>query len=680
MYNLSNIYKYYDHSELYEKISDQVWKFFIEYLPKLGFEGREGQQNMALDIADAIRDNEHILIEAGVGIGKSYAYLVPLLFYNKIFKKPVLVSTSTISLQEQLLKDLSKLSELLDYYPEVVLAKGMSHFICQERALDYVSTINGNDRYSWLKDLIEREELQDRAEISVDIEERVWKKLNVSNCKYKKCDYYEQCYFVKKRESMLNTSGILLCNHDLLVADAQKKDKYERPLLSKDIRLIAIDEAHNLEEKVRSSLKESWTYNDMKQTINKALSLLKRSDNYIENEKMGKRIINLVQVIFEALSQQIDKQYNENVLDSTNIERFSINRVEIHQQIIEITELIKNINVSVQLINSNVIESTQDDIIEELTRLEQFTSSLIKLDANVIVWLELQSKKNTYWNISVMSCPKELNKVIHELFFTYSKPKTILTSATLTNSFEGENEERYSYIIKNLGFPTEKTSFISDPKESPYPYNRHSLIYYKENMPHPTHQHNEFINKCVESLVELLHITDGKTLILFTAKNDLDEVHKRLIEMNLPWKILKQQDGSSQEGIINEFKTDINSVLLGTGVFWEGISIEGKALTNLVIVRLPFPVPDPIIEYKRSCSKYPLLEVDVPEMLIKLRQGVGRLIRNNSDKGIITILDSRVSDSSKSQYKKHVWDSLPMKRRTNNIEDIKVFINEVLGI
>lgn len=227
-----------------------------------------------------------------------------------------------------------------------------------------------------------------------------------------------------------------------------------------------------------------------------------------------------------------------------------------------------------------------------------------------------------------------------------------------------------------MGYPVKNSGELSEPKESPYPYNKNSIIYYKENMPHPIKDKKLFIKKCIDTIIELLTLTKGKAMILFTAKSDMMEVYSNLINKKLPWKILIQQEGSSQSSIISEFKSNINSVLLGTGVYWEGISIEGIALSNLIIVRLPFPVPDPIIDYKRSLTSNPLMDVNVPEMLIKLRQGVGRLIRNNTDKGIITILDSRINDSSNQPYKNKIWKSLPMKIKTNDINVVKKFIKE----
>ena len=150
----------------------------------------------------------------------------------------------------------------------------------------------------------------------------------------------------------------------------------------------------------------------------------------------------------------------------------------------------------------------------------------------------------------------------------------------------------------------------------------------------PTHaDHEAFIEKGVERLIQVLNISQGKALVLFTAKTDMEEVYAALQKQKSSIQILIQQNGASQERVLQAFRNDVNSVLLGTGAYWEGISIEGKSLSNLVIFRLPFPVPDPIIEYKASIAKDAMMDVRVPEMIIKLKQGIGRLIRNFSDTG-----------------------------------------------
>ena len=199
------------------------------------------------------------------------------------------------------------------------------------------------------------------------------------------------------------------------------------------------------------------------------------------------------------------------------------------------------------------------------------------------------------------------------------------------------------------------------------------MIYYCDDLPHPTREHEAFIEQGVERLLDVLSISEGKALVLFTAKTDMEEVYALLKEKNLPYKILMQQPGSSQDQVLNEFKENTNSVLLGTGAYWEGISIEGKSLSNVVIFRLPFPVPDPIIEYKASIAKDPLMDVRVPEMVIKLKQGIGRLIRNFTDTGIVCIIDRRLRDDPPERYHDVAWSSLPIKNRTSSLDELRRF-------
>lgn len=165
-------------------------------------------------------------------------------------------------------------------------------------------------------------------------------------------------------------------------------------------------------------------------------------------------------------------------------------------------------------------------------------------------------------------------------------------------------------------------------------------------------------------------------MVLFTAKSDMESVYEKLKNRKIKYNIIMQNEGSSQESIIKEFKKDENSVLLGTGAYWEGVSIEGNSLFSLIIFKLPFPVPDPIIDYKSNISSNALMDVHVPEMIIKLKQGMGRLIRSANDKGIITILDSRISDNSEAKYKNVVLESIPTNKKTNSIEDVKKFVKE----
>ncbi len=216
---------------------------------------------------------------------------------------------------------------------------------------------------------------------------------------------------------------------------------------------------------------------------------------------------------------------------------------------------------------------------------------------------------------------------------------------------------------------------MPEPKPSPFLYDKNAMIYYCDDLPHPTKEHTAFVEDGVDRLIEVLNISHGKALILFTAKTDLEEVYELLKQRDLPYKILIQQPGSSQDRVLSEFRENINSVLLGTGSYWEGIDIKGKSLSNLVIFRLPFPVPEPIIDDKVSLAKNGLMDVLVPEMIIKLKQGIGRLIRSFSDKGIVSLIDPRLSDNFPQPYHDVVWNSLPIHNRTTNLDKLRSFYN-----
>lgn len=655
-----------DKVDKYEELEKLVWNFFMDEIPRLGFEQREGQEDMALDICYSIKEKKHTIVEAGVGIGKSYAYIVPLMYYNMLFNKPVLIATSTIALQEQLIKDVKKICSYIKHRPEIILAKGMTHFACRKRADEYYKDKDGvNEDEETLYKYIENGTV-DRRFINLDINDDIWENVSIKATDHSKCEYFKTCRFMRLRNDMLETKGVILCNQDLLTVHFQKLKKGQKGLLSDNIDLIVIDEAHNLEDKVRSSLVESYTKNSIKNLLKESRNSIKKNNIKNNLSLTIKKVYDLLDKWFGELNNQIQNQINEDKNFKTNeIERFFINTKKHKELIINIDKNIKNIHEKVQFYSDS---NLSEDIVEELENLISFLENLVDDKSNNLFWME----KNK--GIEIFSCPKDIDKEISRLYFDKTKT-TILTSATIADKSKGNEEEKYEYFIKNTGFDP-KEGFLAPQKYSPFNYNENSMIYYLENMPHPTYERSDFIKKGAQEIIKLLEITKGKSLILFTSKNDLKEVYNILSKQDLKYKLLVQRMSSSQDEILEEFKKDEDSVLLATGTFWEGIDIPGKALSNLIVFRLPFPVPDPIIEYKRNTCDDFLMEVSVPYMIVKLRQGVGRLIRKHDDKGIVAILDSRIGDSSNSKYKDIVFDSLPIKNRSNDIELVKKFWNK----
>ena len=647
-------------------IGEKVTSFFWDIAPENGFEMREGQQDMSFEIVDALIHDQHFAVEAGVGIGKSFGYLVPVLLYNKKMKRPVIVATSTIALQEQLWKDIHDVMPLLNLQPEVILAKGQTHYLCHKRADEFLSS-NNADIPEELRDGIEKE-YEERKQFPATLPQNIWDKVNVQRFSMRNCGSCEKkCLYYAIRSQLKYTDGIVLCNQDFLTAHLLQVRRGQDGLINRDADLIVVDEAHNLDDKVRSATTERVNQGMLFGLIKNATNEIKAADRqnvYRESNEAQKAI----HTFFDCLKAQMQKQIDDSQQDMRYADRFFFdNSKESIDLLRGMTEAIKSLALSIQVYTSFDYNNRSTAASDELDALSENLAEMIDELEDNLLWIERRGS-----NAELVYCPKNTRRITNRLYFSGSE-KTILTSATLTNANDGSLEDQYSYFISNTGFPTDEHGCLSEPKPSPYPYDEHSMIYYCDDLPHPTREHEAFIDKGVQRLLEVLDISGGKALVLFTAKTDMEEVYSILSKMDLPYKILMQQSGSSQDKVLNKFKEDTNSVLLGTGAYWEGISIEGKSLSNVVIFRLPFPVPDPIIEYKASIAKDALMDVRVPEMVIKLKQGIGRLIRNFTDTGIVCIIDRRLRDEPPERYHDIAWASLPIKNRTNDLNELRKF-------
>lgn len=649
---------------IWEDVMKETLVFFKQ-MTELGYEDRIGQQDMSYDIIESIRDNQDIIVEASVGIGKSYAYLIPLMYYYKITKKPFIVSTSTITLQEQIQKDIVKLSEMLEIPIDITIAKGKNNYLCKER-LFHIRDKAIKERFNNLK---ENEGLNDRANLQ-DMPEEIWNKININECKFQKCSSYYTCNFIKKREKMKESKGAIICNHDLLLEN-QKRKINEQKLLLSATEIIVLDEAHNLEIKARNSYKKVLTFSNVSSIINKSYRLLSKVGYPIYSSEISE-LNEKIKEFFGMVKQQAEKQIN--ILIKKNI---ILNKEDMETCDIEFTESIVNTSKkiyeklekyssSVQLYDRR---NNEDSVADSLLEIIQFYKELSNgKDSSVVFWIE-KSKKNYL----MASCPKNINEKLRNILFNDKETVKILTSATLNTSID--KNEYYDYFMKTIGLSKSQKLFISEPKESPFDIENNTLLYYSNDIAHPQKEHNKYIEDITNRIVDLISITEGKTLILFTAKADMKIVYDKLKNKKLPYKLIIQNEGSSQIKTKEDFKEDINSVLLSTGTFWEGIDIQGNSLSSVIIVRLPFPILDPVIKYKSSLVKDPM-SVYLPEMIIKLKQGVGRLIRCNTDKGIIAILDSRIGDSSKSSYKEQVFDCIKSVNKTTDLECVKKFVKE----
>lgn len=658
----------------FKDIGEDVYSFFIDTAIEKGYEDREGQWDMSFEIADAMKNEQHILVEAGVGIGKTFAYIVPLLYYHKKYKKPIVIATSTIALQEQLAADIKIIENIIDYHTDIVLAKGQNHFLCQHRYDKYFVCQKGENARKICKEIDKGG--CERTDWDIYIPDTIWNEINVrefnpmfcrQNCVYKDC-----CFYYSLRKKLLDTNGIILCNQDLLTINLKKRRNYSREIITNQFEFVVIDEAHNLESKVRNAYTKEVSYSLLKKTVEQARKISRGLGSTID-EKI-KEYYKYLDIVFDDLNLQVKEQDRLAKNENREIERYYVERdiSSLHR----LRDCIHDVFLEVSMqfgVDDSYRNKDYETELEALELQEDFWASMLQKDSKDIFWMISKGKGKK--GIVLASCPKNVNYLTERLYFSDPEFVTILTSATLSSG-GSDYEEGYKYFITNTNFPLKK-GFIAEPKVSPFNYDEHAMIYYTENLPHPSRERKKFIEKGIEEIVRILEISEGKALILFTAKNDMLQVYESLKD-RVSYNVLMQNGSSSQSDIIKTFKSDVNSVLLGTGTYWEGISVEGMTLSSLIIFKLPFPVPEPIIDYKTDICQDGLMEVLVPEMIIKLKQGIGRLIRSEKDFGIVSIIDSRVGKKFKAKYQQIIWDALPIKNRTSNYNEIKRFYVSLL--
>ena len=401
---------------------------------------------------------------------------------------------------------------------------------------------------------------------------------------------------------------------------------------------------------------------ECKEILNRTQIFLSRFNYYnIENIEAAQ---NSISEIFGILEEQVEQQVQTAIQDNRIIAEndLEICKVFCTPELIknssDFYSAIQNIDIYMQTIDYGDSEDIEN-LLTDLEKLEDIFENLTEIESDNIFWIENRKK------IVLSTCSKFVSNQIKNVLFDDKSSIKILTSATLNTSNKGE--VLYEYFTKNVGLDIDEELFLSEPKISPFDYENNMICYCCKDITAPNGDHDNYIKDITRKITELLNTTKGKTLILFTSKADMKLVYDNLKMENLPYNLLIQKDGSSQNSTKEDFKNDINSVLLSTGTFWEGIDIKGKSLSSVIIVRLPFPIPDPIIEYKCSVVD-DKLKVLIPEMKIKLKQGIGRLIRGKDDTGIVSILDSRIE-----KYLNKVLECIPTSNITYDIDDVKSF-------
>lgn len=566
---------------------------FFRNTAQSGLEIRLWQVEMADEICTAFEKQLPLAVEAEVGIGKSFAYLVPAVWKFTQNHRQIVIATSTIALQEQLNRDVHNVLKMLGVNVDIVVAKGMKNYICKRRLKGFVSHNKQDFIAQKLWNIIPNGS-QDIAKINMKIPDKILEKITIRNfgdgyCS--SCESTMSCEYSAIRKQIAKGQNIVICNQNMLVSHLINSNR-SQGIFNENCSVYIIDEAHNLESKFRDAFSVSYSRKDLMNKIN-GCSKMVSSDKFKLVRKLVGSMCETVQMLYAELNRQVHQQ--QKAMDD-GASAFSFKRTK--EVLINANELHRKIARFETFTKVSVPD------------VKRFIEEIISPDSNNIMWIENGE------NIRLCICKKDISRDISRLFF--GKSNVILTSATISYRQDGTPMEKCEYFLNNIHFPT--SGIVSEPKKSPFDYESNTMLYVSENMPFLRYdKKEEYREKSIAEIVKLLEITQGKTLILFTSKLDMEFVYRKLSNMNLPYKILIQSGGSSQAYQLKRFTNDVNSVILGSGTYWEGINIEGESLSQVIIYKLPFPYPDPIISCKMAETSDPLIEIAVPEMIIKLR-------------------------------------------------------------
>ena len=558
-------------------IFDHITKA-IENMKNKGWETRYGQETLMYDVFDAYDSRENLIVEAQVGIGKSFGYLIPGILISKSTKKPLIVTTSSIQLTEQLVNDIQQVEEILHISVDCIVGKGVTNYPCfKEIHRKNLSKLN----------LMEALDIANNGLTKQTVRETnlKWNQISTNNCIMSKCHYKNECAYFKMRNKLKEGNRyirlneykpkVIIVNQDMLMMNFKKLTFGKESLIYDDPCMLIVDEVHNLEEKQRANMTKTINSKTMINKIKEGANRVGSRSRYLKNIKMIEDWFNLQK---DSAKSEIYK--NGNCLSTGRVDIKPVSHHQMAKLISMTKEIVEEFDVNniVVFKQSSLVSNEQLEIANNLLTLFK---NLQNNSDKYIFWTEITKQDQ----IDISFCPNNIAETLRKTVFSTSYPVVCL-SATITNKTNNENS--YEYIKEIIGFK----GYEEDIKYNDFPY-KESRLYIPPNLPKFDKRDVKYYEEIGKHIFELASQNKGGTLILFTAKDDIDGVYNDLSKRKFNKTIYVDDGSKSQNEIIESFKKT-KGVILGTGVFWEGIDLKNELLTLLVIVRLPFPTIDPI--------------------------------------------------------------------------------------